>query len=78
MLDEYIKIKQEELEKGQTSDGEENEKETAREIEAFMNQWSKDFDRINPNPEDNSDFDTDNEINPLDTLTPAEDYTSFK
>ena len=31
-----------------------------------MRQWEKDFDRSNPNPEENSDFDSDNEINPLD------------
>ena len=27
------------------------------------------FDFLNPNPEENSDFDSDNEINPLDSLT---------
>jgi hypothetical protein len=38
------------------------------ELEDFIKQWEIDFDRINPHPEDNSDFDSDNEINPLDTL----------
>lgn len=27
------------------------------------------FDEMNPDPENNSDFDSDNEVNPLDTLT---------
>ena len=30
--------------------------------------WDKDFDRMNVNPEDNSDFDSDNDINPLDSV----------
>jgi hypothetical protein len=33
---------------------------------------------MNPDPEENSDFDSDNDINPLDTLTPAGKYTSSK
>jgi len=44
----------------------------------LINQWNKDFDRVNPDPEENSDFDSDNDINPLDTLTPAGKYTSSK
>ena len=43
-----------------------------------MNQWNKEFDRLNPSPEDNSDFDSDNEINPLDTLTSAGKYISSR
>jgi len=50
----------------------------AKDINVFMSSWNKEFDRLNPNPEDNSDFDSDNDINPLDTLTPAGKYTSSK
>jgi GTPase len=40
-------------------------------------QLENEFDMMNKNPEDNSDFDTDSEINPLDTLT-VNGYTSSK
>ena len=42
----------------------------------FVRQWEKDFDRSNPNPEDNSDFDSDNDINPLDSINQHGEYTS--
>jgi len=38
--------------------------------------WEKEFDFVNQNPEDNSDFDSDNEINPLDTLDSLGRYMS--
>jgi len=50
----------------------------AADIETLISQWNKDFDKMNPDPADNSDFDSDNDINPLDTLTPAGKYTSSK
>lgn len=34
----------------------------------FVRQWEKEFTALNPNPEENSDFDSDNEINPIDTI----------
>ena len=34
----------------------------------FVRQWEKDFDRANPDPAENSDFDSDNEINPIDSI----------
>ena len=37
-------------------------------LEMFVRQWEKEFLRANPAPEDNSDFDSDNEVNPLDTI----------
>ena len=42
----------------------------------FVRQWEKDFDRSNSNPEDNSDFDSDNDINPLDSINQHGEYTS--
>ena len=33
--------------------------------------WEREFDELNKDPEENSDFDSDNEVNPLDTLVPA-------
>lgn len=44
----------------------------------FIKQWEKDFDRLNQDPEENSDFDSDNDINPLDTLTFEGGYASSK
>jgi GTP-binding protein len=38
--------------------------------------WEKDFDRMNPNPEENSDFDSDNDINPLDSVNKDGKYFS--
>lgn len=34
-----------------------------------MKSWEEEFDKLNPEPEDNSDFDSDNEINAVDSLT---------
>jgi predicted GTPase len=41
-----------------------------------MRQWEREFDYINMNPEDNSDFDSDNDINPLDTLNSLGQYST--
>ena len=85
MLDEFVEIKEKELdrlekqeEEGLPTNSKDREEAEARDIETLINQWNKDFDRVNPDPEDNSDFDSDNDINPLDTLTPAGKYTSSK
>jgi hypothetical protein len=34
----------------------------------FVRHWDRDFDRMNPHPENNSDFDSDNDVNPLDSI----------
>ena len=47
-------------------------------LKEFVRQWEKEFDYVNMNPEENSDFDSDNEINPLDTLNTLGEYTSKK
>ena len=39
-----------------------------KELEQFVKSWEKEFDIVNGDPGDNSDFDSDNDINPLDTL----------
>jgi hypothetical protein len=85
MLDEFVEIKEKELdrlekheEEGLPASSKGKDEDEARDIETLINQWNKDFDRVNPDPEDNSDFDSDNDINPLDTLTPAGKYTSSK
>jgi len=43
-----------------------------------MKQWEREFDKANPDPEDNSDFDSDNEVNPLDTVNSRGKYASSK
>lgn len=48
----------------------------SKEIEEFVRSWEKEFQFVNQNPEDNSDFDSDNEINPLDTLDSLGRYMS--
>jgi hypothetical protein len=79
LLDEFVDQKQKELDREDKGDmNDEIDEVEARDIETLINQWNKDFDRVNPEPEDNSDFDSDNDINPLDTLTPAGKYTSSK
>lgn len=45
-------------------------------LKEFVKQWEREFDYINMNPEDNSDFDSDNDINPLDTLNSLGQYSS--
>ena len=45
-------------------------------LKEFIRQWEREFDFINMNPEDNSDFDSDNDINPLDTLNSLGQYSS--
>lgn len=37
-------------------------------LEMFVRQWEREFEAANPDPEENSDFDSDNEVNPLDTI----------
>jgi len=73
LLDDFVETKQRELD--EESDVDEVE---ANDLEELISQWSKDFERLNPDPENNSDFDSDNDINPLDTLTPGGKYTSSK
>ena len=48
----------------------------SKEIEEFVRSWEKEFQFVNQNPEENSDFDSDNEINPLDTLDSLGRYMS--
>lgn len=38
-------------------------------LDVVVEEWEHEFDAMNPFPEENSDFDSDNEINPMDTLT---------
>ena len=45
-------------------------------LKEFMRQWEREFNYINMSPEDNSDFDSDNDINPLDTLNSLGQYSS--
>ena len=78
MLDEFVEIKEKELdrlekqeEEGVPTNSKGKDEDEARDIETLINQWNKDFDRVNPDPEVNSVFDSDNDLNPLVTLTPA-------
>jgi len=48
----------------------------SKELEEFVRAWEKEFDSVNGNPEDNSDFDSDNDVNPLDSLDSLGRYYS--
>lgn len=53
------------------------EDKSNKDIDFDPNELSKEYDKLNPDPEENSDFDSDNEINPLDTITKAGYPTSI-
>jgi hypothetical protein len=63
-MDEIVQMKKDQLDK----EVDENE-DYEDDMVSFLREWEKEFDRINTVeklPEENSDFDSDNEINPLD------------
>lgn len=77
MMEEVMSHKEEHV-KQQADEGESISDDDVSDVISFSREWNKEFVRLNPNPEDNSDFDSDNEINPLDTLTSAGKYVSSK
>ena len=73
LMDEIVELKQAELDAEAEKLYEEAKENNAdidlsRELEEFVRAWEKEFDVVNGNPEDNSDFDSDNDVNPLDSL----------
>lgn len=50
----------------------------AKELEEFIRAWEKEFDEVNGDPAENSDFDSDNEVNPIDTLDSLGRYYNSK
>ena len=81
LVEEIVELKKTELDK----EAEELFKEAAlnntqidlsKELEEFVRAWEKEFDQVNGNPEENSDFDSDNEVNPLDSLDSLGRYYS--
>ena len=81
LMDEIVGLKQSELEKEADKLHEEAklnnvELDLNRELEMFVKTWEREFDEVNGSPEDNSDFDSDNEINPLDSLDSLGRYYS--
>ena len=73
LLDEIVQMKTDEIERDEPDI---DEKDYARELEAFIKSLEKEFDFMNSEPWENSDFDSDNEINPLDTLDSLGRYIS--
>ena len=74
-MDDIVRLKVDLMDRERKEDEDEDtpnrkgqEPETDDDLELFVRQWEKDFDRSNQNPEENSDFDSDNEINPLDGI----------
>lgn len=73
LMDEIVELKQAELDKEANQLHKEAKENDAtidlnRELEEFVRAWEKEFDVVNGNPEENSDFDSDNDVNPLDGL----------
>lgn len=48
----------------------------SRELQEFVKAWEREFEDVNGNPEENSDFDSDNDVNPLDSLDSLGRYYS--
>ena len=81
LLDEIVELKKAELEDEAEKlyeEAQENDAEIdlGKELAEFVKTWEKEFDEVNGNPEDNSDFDSDNEVNPLDSLDSLGRYYS--
>jgi len=83
-MDEVVSFKstqQLELKKKMEEDADSKivlDSEDDAELVQFVRHWDKDFDRLNKKPEENSDFDSDNDINPLDSITAAGEYYSSR
>ena len=80
-MDEIVELKKAELD----AEAEKLEQEAIdadetfdlnREMHDFVRSWEKEFDQVNGNPEENSDFDSDNDVNPLDGLDSLGRYYS--
>ena len=83
LMDEIVELKQAELDAEAEKlyqEAEENDTEIdlTKELEEFVRAWEKEFDSVNGNPEMNSDFDSDNDVNPLDSLDNLGRYYSSK
>ena len=87
LLDEIVEMKKDELDQAlekvdKKELKEEQEEDFSQDLEHFIKAWEREFDRVNATaqnpPEENSDFDSDNEINPLDQLDALGRYASSK
>ena len=83
LLDEIVDLKREEMYAAAESQSEADEQQEddfdpQKELEIFVRSWEKEFDSVNGNVEENSDFDSDNDINPLDTMDDLGRYYNSK
>ena len=82
LLDEIVELKREEIfaaAESQEVDQEDDDPfDPHKELELFVRAWEKEFDAVNGDIEDNSDFDSDNDINPLDTMDDLGRYYNSK
>lgn len=60
LLDDIVQIR--------TTENPDHSSDEEDDLEMFVRQWEREFEAANPDPEENSDFDSDNEVNPLDTI----------
>mmetsp|Transcript_1048 Transcript_1048/g.1924 ORF Transcript_1048/g.1924 Transcript_1048/m.1924 type:complete len:215 (+) Transcript_1048:600-1244(+) len=67
LVDELVDYKISKIEEKRRQENAE-EIDSDQDLESFIGQWESDFLFANKDPENNSDFDSDNEINPIDTL----------
>lgn len=72
LLDEIVELKKQEINNALGIDEDspipEDAEEYEQDLAQFIKTWEKEFDEVNAvvDPEENSDFDSDNDINPLD------------
>lgn len=81
LMDEIVELKKAELDAEadaleQEAKDNDTEIDLGRELEEFVRAWEKEFDSVNADAINNSDFDSDNDVNPLDSLDDLGRYYS--
>lgn len=81
LMDEIVELKKAELDAEadvleQEAKDNDTEIDLGRELEEFVRAWEKEFDSVNADAIHNSDFDSDNDVNPLDSLDDLGRYYS--
>lgn len=72
-MDEIIDVRLDQRKKDMLND---KITDTEKDLEMVIRAWEKDFEAMNPDPQENSDFDSDNDINPIDSISTDGKYFS--
>lgn len=73
LMDEIIDVRLDQRKKDMLND---KITDTEEDLEMVIRAWEKDFEAMNPDPQENSDFDSDNDINPIDSISTDGKYFS--